>query len=119
MTDLANAIAHAEGFGRPNTIPTRAHNPGDLVLGDRGYGVLGAEGITVFKDDAAGWAALERQLTLIREHRSHAYTPMMSIQQMAEKWTRTQQWEWAQNVSGFLTRNGRISTIDTKLRDVL
>src|SRR4051812_12849473 len=103
MTDLANAIAHAEGFGLPNAIPTRAHNPGDLVLGDKGYGTLGSEDITVFADDKTGWAALEHQLDVIREHKSHVYTPSMSILQMAQKWTNTQQVEWAQNVSGFLT----------------
>ncbi len=118
-TDLARAIASAEGFPVEGSIPKRAHNPGDLVLGDHGYGTLGGEAITVFADDASGWAALEHQLDLIRKRMSHVYVPSMTIQQMADKWTRTQRKEWAENVSNYLTAHGRISTPDTKLSEVL
>lgn len=118
-SDLAHAIATAEGFGVKNTIPTKAHNPGDLVLGDKGHGTLGAEGITVFQDDGTGWAALEHQLDLIRRGRSHVYRVSMTIQELANHWTRTEQHEWAENVCHALTGLGRISTPQTLLRDVL
>ena len=35
---FARAIAKAEGFGLPGALPTRANNPGDMMLGDRGWG---------------------------------------------------------------------------------
>ena len=116
---LAAAIAHAEGFGVVGAIPTQAHNPGDLVLGDKGHGTLGAEAITVFQDDATGWAALDHQLEMIRTHRSHVYTVGMTIREMAAHWTRTQPDAWAQNVADDLTKNGRPSTVDTLLKEVL
>ncbi len=119
MSRMALAIAHAEGFGLAGTIPTKAHNPGDLVLGDKGFGTLGAECITVFQDDATGRAALEHQLDAIRLGKSHVYTNSMTIAQMASKWTATQRDEWAHNVADYLTKNGRPSTVDTLLRDVL
>lgn len=118
-SDLAQAIAHAEGFGVPLSIPTRAHNPGDLVLGDKGHGTLGPEGITIFQDDATGWAALEHELSLIQTRRSHVYTPSMTIAQMAEHWTKTQQQEWATNVCDWLRQHGRTVSPDTPLSAVL
>ena len=118
-SDLALAIAHAEGWGNPDAIPTKAHNPGDLVLGDKGHGTLGAEGITVFDDDATGWAALEHQLLLIKSGKSHVYTVSDTIQQMASKWTNTEVEHWAQNVCDALTRLGRTANPFTLLRDVL
>lgn len=118
-TDLAKAIAHAEGFGMPNAIPTLAHNPGDLVLGDKGHGTLGSEGITVFQDNATGWAALEHQLSMIRLGQSHVYVNSMTIQQMADKWTATQPQAWAHNVADYLAAHGRAATVTTLLKDVL
>ena len=119
MTDLARAIAKAEGFGKAGAIPTRAHNPGDLVLGDVGHGTLGAEKITVFGDDATGWAALQHQLDLIRTGKSHVYRSSMTLSEMAHKWTRTQPDNWAANVAMHLTKLGRIATVDTFLYEVL
>lgn len=119
-SDLAEAIAFAEGFGKKDAIPTKAHNPGDLAIGDIGYGTLGAEKITIFQDDASGWAALEHQLDKIRKGTSaHYRKESMSIQDMANKWTGTQKDEWAHNVSLHLTHNGRIAVPETKLKDVL
>jgi hypothetical protein len=50
---LAAAIATAEGANVPGSIPQKANNPGNLELGDIGYGVLtaaGGEKITIFPD---------------------------------------------------------------------
>lgn len=118
-SDLAQAIAHAEGFGVAGAIPTLAHNPGDLVMPNWKGPKMGAEGISVFPDDGTGWAALEHQLTLIRTRQSHVYVPSMTIQDMAQKWTATQQLEWANNVADFLRANGRTASIDTPLSAVL
>lgn len=118
-SDLAEAIATAEGFYVEGSIPYLSHNPGDLVLGDKGHGTLGAEKITVFEDDATGWAALEHELTLIRTRRSHIYTPSTTIREMASHWTRTQQQFWCENVCDYLTHHGRPANPDTFLKDVL
>ena len=120
QTDLAEAISVAEGFPVAGSVPQRAHNPGDLVLGDKGHGTLGAEGVTIFQDDATGWAALEHELSLIRSRKSHVYTPSMTIQQMANHWTDTQQPEWARNVCAWFNSHGRKSIDpDTPLSQVL
>src|ERR1019366_8113704 len=101
-SDLAEAIAHAEGFGVEGAIPTLAHNPGDLVMPWLSGPKMGAEGVHVFEDDASGWAALEHQLELIRTRKSAVYVPSMTILDMASKWTNTQVNEWAVNVSDYL-----------------
>lgn len=96
---FAGAIGVAEGFGIAHAIPTQAHNPGDLVLGDKGFGTLGAEQITIFQDDDTGRNALYHQLNLIVNGLSHVYTLDMSIRDMANKWTATQPDAWANNVA--------------------
>lgn len=95
---LAQAIAKAEGFGVPGTVPTLAHNPGDLVIPGWEGPLLG-EGISVFETDDEGWFKLYHQLALIVLGNSHIYNLDMNIEQMASKWTATQQEAWAQNVS--------------------
>lgn len=99
---MARAIAKAEGFGKIGAIPTRAHNPGDLVIPGWKGDKLGAEGISVFADDEAGWRALAKQIQLIADGKSHVYTPTMSILEMAKKWTATEQIIWAENVAAHL-----------------
>lgn len=75
---LASAIASAEGFGPTNNIPTIANNPGDLELGNIGYGTTAAAGgnaITNFGTLADGWAALQNQINLIASGQSRRVTP--------------------------------------------
>ena len=62
VQQLAAAIAEAEGFGPIENIPTRAKNPGDLAVGDHGYGTLGPSRVTVFAEVAEGWNALYKML---------------------------------------------------------
>lgn len=116
---LAEAIAHAEGFGVPGAIPTRAHNPGDLVIPAWPGPSLGAEGISVFDSDGEGWLRLYRQLELIRAGRSRVYTLGMSIRDMAAKWTRTQPDDWARNVAAALAANGIAGASPTTLLGAL
>lgn len=118
-SDLAEAIAHAEGFGVPGAVPTRANNPGDIKPINWKGATTGTEGIAVFQDVATGWAALEHELDIIRARKSHWYVPSMTIREMAAKWTGTQQGEWAQNVCDYLSKHGRSATVDTPLKDVL
>lgn len=101
MTKLMVAIAKAEGFGIPGAIPTRANNPGDLTrsLGyDTTGETLGSAGIVIFVDVPNGWAALEEQLSLIKNGDSiHKLTD--TLLQFAQGYTTTEQDNWANNVS--------------------
>ena len=81
---LAAALAQLEGFGQPSAIPTLANNPGDLELGDVGYGTTQAAGgnlITNFPTLDAGWAALENQASKITSGTSPLYPPGTTVQQ--------------------------------------
>lgn len=95
---LARAIATAEGFFVPGSIPAIAHNPGDLKLGDLGRGKLG-EGITVLASDEEGWQRLYHQIDLMATGVSHYYKPYMTLREIARVWTGTQQSEWSANVA--------------------
>lgn len=105
IEDLATAIARAEGFYVPGSIPQRAHNPGNLKSptwtyeGEREGETLG-QGIAVFQSDGAGWAALKRQLALIVEGDSRVYTLSMTLRQMGTVWTgnATEGAAWSNNV---------------------
>lgn len=100
IVNAAQAIARAEGFYVPGSIPQRAHNPGNLKLGEPSI----AGGITVFDSDDLGWAALYRQLSLIVTGRSRYYSLSMSIADMGRIWTATvaEQGAWSQNVASAL-----------------
>ncbi len=131
-SDLARAIAEAEGFGVFNAIPTLANNPGDLELGDVGFGVYQGRtivfksesnpkpsGVTIFPDAVSGWAALEHELTLILSGKSTVYKPTMTIAEMAKRWTQTEQSQWALNVCDGLAKCGRMAATTTTLSAVL
>jgi hypothetical protein len=98
---FAEAIARAEGFYVPNSIPQRARNPGDLKVPGWSGPTLGS-GISVFGDVADGWNALYHQLYIILTGQSARYNLDMSIAEMAAIWTTTQQGPWATNVAGYL-----------------
>lgn len=83
---LANGIATAEGYGVAGAVPTTSNNPGDLKLGDIGYGETA--GVTNFATPDDGFAALNNQVQLIQSGQSKAgYTTDMSIQDVAELYT--------------------------------
>lgn len=101
---LASAIANAEGYGGAGSIPTLANNPGDLELGDVGYGIMQAAGgqkITVFPNVAAGWAALEKQISSIFAGRSRYYTPDESLQDFGVTYSGGSQ-RYGANLASFL-----------------
>lgn len=104
--DFAHAIAHAEGFGQADTIPTKAHNPGDIIMPGWTGPTLGSEHISVFADDATGWRVLYHQVELIETGKSHVYELTMTFEEMAEKWTNTQVEDWARNVVAGLVSQG-------------
>lgn len=67
MTLLAELIAKMEGFGLPNALPTRDHNPGDLRHSPHSEHPGDPNAIGVIANDADGWADLERQLRLFAD----------------------------------------------------
>jgi len=99
-SSVAQAIATAEGYGVSGAIPTKANNPGDLKLGDQGYGTI--NGITVFPSASAGWSALESQIGLISSGKSQAgYSTDMSISQVGQLYSGGDS-NWAKNVAAAL-----------------
>jgi len=98
-TALMLAIANAEGFNVARSIPQTANNPGDLELGDIGYGTLG-EGITVFGSIDDGWAALANQINLIVTGSSSHYSPNATLAQVGQTWSGSS--NWANNVAAYL-----------------
>ena len=95
---FAQAIAFAEGFGIPGTVPTRLHNPGDLKASSVPSVGADAQGHLRFASDADGWLALYRQLALIVAGRSRVYTLEMTIAQMGTRYAGDSA-NWTANVA--------------------
>lgn len=101
VKQIAQAIAHAEGFGVAGAIPTRAHNPGDLKMGDIGNGAI--NGKTVFASDVDGWNALYKQIDLMVSGGSEYYQPSDSWRRIATVWVGTSDYvNWLNTVTGDL-----------------
>lgn len=91
---IAVAIATAEGFYVAGSLPQRCCNPGDMKLGDRGWGVeagktryLKADIGADIADHTDGFSALRRELEATLLGASHVYTPSDTIETLAAKWT--------------------------------
>ena len=110
---FAEAIAFAEGYGVPGAIPTLRNKPGELKQPSSGGG------ITTFATPAEGWEALYNQLDLIRTGRSAYYQPTMTIAQVANVWTATEQTAWLSNVLASLDRQGYEVGSQTRIGAVL
>jgi hypothetical protein len=91
---FAHAVALAEGFFVQGSLPERVHNPGDLELGNRGWGV--EQGKTIYfkadlesslDDRADGWAALKRECVAILTGGSREYSPSDTFEEVSVKWT--------------------------------
>lgn len=98
---LASAIAKAEGFGRAGTLPSRYRNPGDLKA-VRGYRYPGQVGVgkgghVRFRNNAAGWSALEHQLYKVIEGTSR-YNVNMTLQEFSKKYAGNSR-VWVRNVA--------------------
>ena len=97
VRELARAIAFAEGFHVPNSIPAQRNNPGDLKVN----GVIATYGTA-----AEGWEALERQLQLIANGGSRYYTLKQTIAEMGATWAPSSDGNtvgaWAKNVASRL-----------------
>jgi len=85
--------AMAEGFyATGNPIPKRANNPGDLTRswGFPTKGTANSEGVLIFDTVEHGWQALYAQWGAMLNGTSTEYTLDMTILQVAEKWTGSQ-----------------------------
>jgi hypothetical protein len=101
LQSFARAIARAEGFYVPGSVPQRANNPGAIKVPNWTGPTLG-EGISAFQSEDAGWSALYRQLMLVVSGGSNYYNLDMSIADMAQTWTGgppIDAGHWAQNVA--------------------
>jgi|ERR1700674_829768 len=107
---LAKAIALAEGGLKEGTLPYRIHNPGDLELGDRGWGIAAAKTIYLkadwtadLSDKTDGCSALRRECLAILSGASHTFEPSWNLLEFAQKWTGGDNPEsWAKIVAGHL-----------------
>lgn len=97
---FAQAIANAEGFGVDGAVPTRANNPGDLAIGDVGFGTTGS-GITIFGSLEQGVTALQNQATKMTNGGSSVYNPNMTIAQAGSLYSNGDP-NWASNVAKYL-----------------
>lgn len=79
VTDMARAIALAEGFFIDGSLPQRRNNPGAIKRD-------GKE-VTHFATEREGWHALKRQVQLILDDRSSHYSASMTLDEIARIWT--------------------------------
>jgi hypothetical protein len=76
---IAEAIATAEGYYVPGSLPQRLNNPGSLK---------GADGaLLTFATPQDGWQALYHQVELILSGGSKWYRPDMTINEIAQIYT--------------------------------
>ena len=102
---LASAIAQAEGYNTPGTIPNVRNNPGDLE--DNGV-------IVQYASPTAGFDALDNQLKLIEDGLSSEFTMQMTFSTLADIWTGYDQANsWANNVVSYIQNNGGPVTLST------
>lgn len=93
-TKLARAIATAEGFFVVGSLPNRINNPGDMKLGDKGWGVQQEKTVypkadfnSTISDRADGASALRRQCIAMLTGSSHVYSPSDTFAAVSVKWT--------------------------------
>ncbi|HEY1644759.1 MAG TPA: hypothetical protein VGF75_00035, partial [Candidatus Saccharimonadales bacterium] len=104
LDEFGSSIANAEGYGVPGAVPTIANNPGDLELGDVGFGVTSAANgneITNFPTAQAGADALTNQENLIANGNSSAYTSGESLSDFANTYSGGSQ-SFLQNIESYL-----------------
>lgn len=98
---IAKAVARAEGFYAQGSVPQRANNPGDLELGDIGYGTIA--GKTIYSSPSQGWSALYRVIEGWLDGTSKIYGPDWTIADIANTYTGGDNAaNWAQNVADSL-----------------
>jgi hypothetical protein len=99
---FAEGIALAEGFYVDGSRAQRNNNPGNLTVDTIGK-ATGMDGMFVVYSNATdGWEALKKQVELILTDASNIYTSDMTLREIGQKYTTTQQLEWSTNVASKL-----------------
>lgn len=99
---LADGIAFAEGFYVSGSRPRRNNNPGDLTK-TLGFPSSGFDGMyVIFQTLDIGWQALRKQVSMMLDGSSSIYNPNMTVWEMAQRYTTTDQVAWANNVAAKL-----------------
>jgi hypothetical protein len=110
VSQMATAIARTEGFYVKGSLPNRLGNPGDIRARST-HAYAGQQGLyhgyVVFRSDAWGWAALEKQIESIIEGTSGVYNQEMTFYRIAKRYASDPR--WARNVCKIL----RISPRET------
>lgn len=118
----AKYVAKAEGWGTPGALPTRTNNPGDMKLGNRGWGVvqektvyLKADPEADLQDKTDGYSALRREWKAMLSGASHVYHTEWTFLQVALEWTGGDKWaDWVKIVC-----DGLSITVETTLQEYL
>lgn len=111
---FATAIATAEGFFVPNSRAARNNNPGNMTRDLIGR-ATGRDGMfVVYATAADGWTNLKKQIQITLNGSSGIYNIHMTIQDFANKYTTTQQLEWARNVASKMG-----VSVDTTIAQIL
>ncbi len=106
VATFATAVAHAEGFGVRQAIPTRYHNPGDIrstsAHAYAGQVGLNKAGYVIFKNDHYGMKAFQAQIVLMATGQSKHFTTNMTLAQVAKIYTPIGWKAWMKNVTNEL-----------------
>jgi len=102
--DCCRAIAYAEGYNVPNSVPARLNNPGDISDGSSTFGNEFHSGshVTTFPDANTGWSWLYTKISRAANGNSSVYDPSMSWREIGAKWAPPNAEVWASNVAGAL-----------------
>ena len=93
---IAIAFAREEGWFVKGSIPQLCSNPGDLELGDIGYGVI--KGKTVFANAILGWQALYEQINRMLSGTDPLWPPTMTLAEAGMRYSGGDP-QWAINVA--------------------
>jgi hypothetical protein len=100
---FAHGIAMTEGYFLKGTLPNRYHNPGDLKYMAKGEKYPGQVGIgkgghIIFRNSAAGYSALYRQIDKMLTGESKYYKQEMTILQVGKLYAQNYRL-WAKNLA--------------------
>jgi hypothetical protein len=101
--DIARAIAYAEGYNLPSSVPFRLNDPGDISDWASIYGSETHSGsnVTTFPDAETGWNKLYDKLQNIATGASSAYNARWTWTRIAQTWAGDWQ-AWLNNVTAHL-----------------
>ena len=103
VEQFAHGIAMTEGYYVHGSLPNRYHNPGDLKIMARGEKYPGQIGVgkadhVIFRNSAAGFAALYSQIDKMLNGESKFYTQEMTLKQVGKLYAQNSRL-WAKNLA--------------------